>query len=192
MMLVPILGEYIAIPGLADAGNEVLRWGSFIGAFALFLGLFATFRFHGRHISRQTPGQWYFSALVLVSLIVMFASGYIAKDLHTWILNEIWVVAQTAILTTSGFFMFTAIYRAFKAKSLEVVALLLSGTFVGFSIAPIFGAFPILPALGDWVTNVPNLAGQRGIMIGVAIGLIATAVRAILGYETSLFGGGGE
>ena len=40
-----------------------------------------------------------------------------------------------------------------------------------------------LPAIKDWVFDVPMLAGMRGILLGVALGTLATGLRVLLGVD---------
>ena len=49
--------------------------------------------------------------------------------------------------------------------------------------------FPGLTAL---ILGVANTAGQRAIMIGIALGIAATSLRVILGVDRSYLGSGGD
>jgi hypothetical protein len=39
-----------------------------------------------------------------------------------------------------------------------------------------------------WIMNYPNLAGQRAIMIGIGLGVVAMSLRLILGIERTYLG----
>jgi ABC-type dipeptide/oligopeptide/nickel transport system permease subunit len=43
-------------------------------------------------------------------------------------------------------------------------------------------------SIGNWIKDVPQMAGQRAIIIGMAVGLIAIFVRTILGLERAQLG----
>jgi len=47
-----------------------------------------------------------------------------------------------------------------------------------------------LETMTSWLLNIPNAAGFRGIVLGVALGIIATSVRIIFGVEKTYMGGG--
>jgi len=41
-----------------------------------------------------------------------------------------------------------------------------------------------------WIMNVPNLAAQRAIVIGIGLGIVATALKVVLGIERGYMGKG--
>jgi len=47
-----------------------------------------------------------------------------------------------------------------------------------------------LSQVASWIMTFPQTAGQRAIMIGIALGLVSTSLRIILGIERSHLGGG--
>jgi hypothetical protein len=46
-----------------------------------------------------------------------------------------------------------------------------------------------LPAIQDWIMEVPQNAAKRAIIIGAALGVMATGLRVILGIERSYLSG---
>jgi hypothetical protein len=90
----------------------------------------------------------------------------------------------------------SASYRAFRARSFAATLLLIAGALVMLGRVPV-GAFiggtvggheVTVSTIADWILNVPNLAAKRGIMIGVGLGMTATAMKIILGIETTYLG----
>ena len=69
--------------------------------------------------------------------------------------------------------------------------ILLGRTFVGTLVTswlPDSLSFLRIPDLFNWIMNIPNTAGQRAIMIGIALGVVSTSIKLILGIERSYLG----
>jgi len=97
-----------------------------------------------------------------------------------------------------AFFVASASYRAFRAKNREATILLITafiillgrtpvGHYVTFWLPSSLDFFHI-PVLANWIMAIPNLAGQRAIMIGISLGVISMSLRMILGIERGYMG----
>ena len=61
------------------------------------------------------------------------------------------------------------------------------------SNAPIFTvAFPPFKTAGNWIMDIPNMATNRAVTMGAALGAIALAIRTLMGRERGYLRGGGE
>ena len=71
-----------------------------------------------------------------------------------------------------------------------IIIFLVGRTIYGYLILVGGGEFHHLtvPALVNWIMMVPQLAGQRAIMIGICLGIISMSLRLILGVERSYLG----
>ena len=95
-----------------------------------------------------------------------------------------------------AFYIASAAYRAFRARSAEATLLLITAMLVMLWRIPMGEAFLKLfhPNLPDWINlyvmNGFNLAVQRGIIIGAALGAAAMSLRIMLGIERTYMGKG--
>jgi len=48
----------------------------------------------------------------------------------------------------------------------------------------------VFSKLSSWIMNFPVAGGQRAIAIGIALGIMSSSLRVILGIERSHIGGG--
>lgn len=119
-----------------------------------------------------------------------------------WFLYEYLMQPITATMfALLAFYVASAAFRAFRAKNLEAVLLLATAFIVLLSqieeplLALVTGVPPqsqdlVLPQAARWIRSVFNAAGQRAIIIGIAMGVAATSLRVLLGRDRSYLGEG--
>ncbi len=165
-----------------------------IVAFALLLGLVNVLRVHVRKISRREEG-WIYSIALLAVAVVVLVAGIPGSDTRfvTWIFDNVLFPLKAATFSLLAFFVATAAYRGFRLRSLESFAFMVAAIMVLLGQVPV-GRYlsELVPAAKDWLLAVPATAGARGIIIGVALGTIATGVRVLVGIDRPYGGEGGS
>ena len=136
---------------------------------------------------------------MLVTIVVGFFWGQGqtkidgAQTAFGWIYDYTMVPLQATMFSILAFFIASAAYRAFRARSREAAVLLVAAVIVMMGRVPL-GQFlvPWSWDVAQWLLNVINSAVRRAILIGVSMGIVALSVKIILGYERSYLGGGKE
>ena len=187
-----MVSEYfLNIKMLKTWGVEMQNWTVIIAAFALGLAAVSLVRNHGRKIVERR-GEWYNSAFLLVGLFATAASGIVNKQsaLFKFIFDRMMTPLGSAFYAMVAYYLFSAAYRTFRARSVEATALLVAGVIVMLGRAPVGEAiWKQFPVLADWIMKWPNLAVSRGVLIGAAVGSVGTGIRIILGIDRGYLGG---
>ena len=189
-----------------------------VGIFYYILAVTSLIRVHKGKIKRKKKG-WGFSYITIISLIVTAIVGVLGGAYQpTQITGRLietfgWQIEQGTFLmviytyiqipmgatmfSLLAFFIASAAFRAFKARSLTAVLLLVTAFVVMLGRVPIGELItsklpPVLQLsnIVEWILNFPNMAAQRGILMGVGLGMIATSLKIILGIERGYLGGG--
>jgi len=96
---------------------------------------------------------------------------------------------QSTMFALLAFYIASAAYRAFRARSALATLLLLAALIVMLRFNPYLGIFgQYLERTTSWLLNVPNLAAKRAIIIGIGLGSVATALKVMLGIERAYMG----
>lgn len=121
-----------------------------------------------------------------------------------WLYEYTFKPLQATIFAMLAFYVASAAFRAFRAKNFEAI-LLLGTAFIillGRTAAGVFltdfipEGSPVaglrLENLTVYLMNVFNTAGNRAIMIGIALGTASVSLKILLGVDRSYLGSGEE
>lgn len=184
--IVVLLGQFITNATLDDIVAALVGWGAIVAAFALLLGLANLVVFHAKRIAardKQMPYSILILAAALVVFLVVLPSGGTGPA-GQWVMRYIYQPLEASFLALLVFFIATAVYRALRVRTWEMALFALAAVVVLIGSAPFTQALsPLFPAAREWVVNVPALAGGRGILLGVALGIIATGLRLLTGID---------
>lgn len=169
-------------------------WALVLASVAFILGGINVIQVNFPKIFRRERDWGYKLALVgsaVVTAVVGFAQGKEGRA-FMYIYDNVFAPANATMFALLSFFIASAAFRAFRARNFEATLMLVAAILVMIAVIPpgewISTHFP---ALKDWILDYPNNAGRRAIMIGAALGAVATGLRIILGFERSHLGSDG-
>lgn len=186
---------YFVVKAASDLAIQIRNWAVILATFALGVGTINLMVVWGKDI-RGKKGRWYLSIWGIFMFFAMVVTGLLGPVIGTdpsfvWIYNNVNLALDPTMYALNAFFITSATYRAFRTRSKEAAVLLLAGCLVMLRNAPIgLVLWSGFEPVGSWIMNVPNTAGFRAIMIGGAIGLVATGLRTLLGRERGYLAGG--
>ena len=154
-------------------------------------------------IARRQP-DWQYKIVLVAMLVFTVAIGLKEgrhwqddKTISMFLYNEIYSSMQSTMFALLAFFIASAAFRAFRVRTMEAGLLAAAALIVMLGRVPIgdqiTGWLPgplRLGAVQDWIMNVPQNAAKRAVLMGAALGVMATGLRVILGIERSYLGGG--
>lgn len=189
---VMIFAFFVPQKDVVEFSQSLLIWVTIVGGFTLLLGIVSIMRVN-LNVVKKRERDWVFKVLLIFSLLIMSLSGiFFGMEENTpfhWILQEIQAPMMSTMFSLLAFFIASAAYRAFRARTMEATLLLVTSVIVMMGRIP-FGqlVWKGLPGFTDWIMAYPNLAVQRGILIGAALGAASMSLRIILGLERTYMG----
>ncbi|KAF0244188.1 MAG: hypothetical protein FD180_2698 [Planctomycetota bacterium] len=188
-----IIQYFVPHPISQKALGMTQKWLVIVVFVALLLGLGSLLQSHLRKIKAQSAG-WGYSVVTLTVLALTVAAGFHPNNDKPggpllWAYTNAYSPMSSTMFSLLGFFIASAAFRAFRARSLEATLLLCTAVIVMLGQVPLGAYIPGVSNISAWILGVPLTAAKRALTFGVALGSIATALRIIFGIERSYLGG---
>jgi len=168
--------------------SVLIGWAIILAAFALLLGIFNLAMVHWKKIGAEGPSNINSIVLLISLIITMIVVSFSGPtgSWSLWIFNtfqlpvEISLIAVLAvILVYAGARLLSRRPKWYTGLFLVTVLIVLIGSVPLFFI----GEIAPLNALRGWLAQVPAVAGARGLLLGVALGTVATGLRILMGVD---------
>lgn len=191
---------------IGGISQELRIWVTIVGGFTLLLGVVSIVRTNWVAVKKRRDG-WGYKLLTLISVFAMALPAILpsswspllgrgAGSIYDWLFLYLDLPMMATMFATLAFYIASAAYRAFRARSAESTLLLITACLIMLWRVPMGEAFlNLFPGnIPDWlntyVMNGVNTAVQRGILIGAALGAASMSLRIILGIERTYMGKG--
>jgi hypothetical protein len=203
--MVMIFQFFVPHRPFAGLGDTLSDWYMIVASAAIFLGAINLLQVHFAKI-RFRAKNWQYSPVAITGFLMMIAAG-LAWGVEEgrpfdYMFQNMVVPMGATMFSLLAFFVASAAFRAFRSSNWRATLLLVSAFVVMLGRVPIgdqiwrlipgaaSGAHPnLVTEIAEWIMQVPNMAGQRAVMIGAALGVVATSLRMIFGIERSYLGG---
>jgi len=180
-------------------------------AFGYVLGGANALRVNSDAIYKRSPG-WPYKAVLVVSLLATLiigaieGPGFLNEGMRSkWIYDWIYSPMSATMFALLAFFIASAAFRAFRIRTVEAGLLAVAALIVMLGRVPLgdlmsdwLFTLPWLPGAPhtfhlstaqEWIMDIPQNAAKRAILIGAALGVMATGLRVILGIERTYLSG---
>lgn len=204
-----VLLGYFKVPVLEGFSGLLLQLASQLAAVVVLVGAINLFLVHAKKLTGNTPG-WFYSlftlfglvAVVLLNVAAPFMAPFLPEDVvlgvgpasaaNLFIFKYVQTAASAAISGLIFFFLVLAGYRLLgRRMTIATLAFVVSAVITLLALAPwpTFLPNPEVYAnttLRDFLrtlTLIPSIAGARGLLLGIALGVVATGLRVLLAQD---------
>ena len=189
--LIVFIPYFIPIPSLDWFSNELITITAITSAFTIALAVYSQFRRGFSFINRRSRG-WIFKAYMLVTLVLMVIFYVLWGDStgpYNWVMYSIITPLSSVNYSILVFYMASTGARAFRARNLKALLLLITGFIVLFYQAPLTGAFfPQITVPANYIRGTLVTAASTMFLISVTVGAIVFGMRVLMGKEPNVLG----
>ena len=204
------------IPYTASWGEDkVAVWFDIVASIAVILGSLNLLKMSLKKISDRRPGWGYAAITVTAFAATLFVGlgkigvnpsekypdfAWSGNHLENgsafwWMYQYVYYPLAATMFALLAFFIASAAFLAFRAKNAEAIVLLgtafvilVGRTYFGTVLSGPLPEDLQFSALTGTIMSVFNLAGNRAIMIGIALGTVSLSLRILMGVDRSYIG----
>lgn len=183
--------------------NAYVDWEIVIGIFGGILAYISFYRAHTMRIFKKAPAWPYSLVAIAISAVMIFFGFIQGTETGTFFSNAYFYVLvsiEGTMFSLLAFYISSAAYRAFRARSAQATALLIAAIIVMLGRIPlgeqmsvwkyIWSGAPSFSDIANWILNVPNMAAKRAMNLGIGLGIMMLSLKIVLGIERSYMGSG--
>lgn len=193
-----MIGFFVPHPWVRNGYEDLQNWALILVGLTYVLGVANVLRVNLRGVA-QKQADWPFKLVLVVGLFVMMAIGFSEGDAYldtsskfSWMYRNLYSPMSATMFALLAFFIASAAFRAFRIRSPEAMLLAIAAFILMIGRVPVGNMIShYIPDAADWLMEVPQNAAKRGILIGAALGVMATGIRLILGLEKTYGSGEG-
>jgi len=188
-----MFAQYFSQHPVARHFNQaILEYWQIIFAFALIVGVVSFAQVSLKKIRRGEDRSYRLVSLVGLGImpVVALIWGTGIDSPFMWVFENVQAPMQSTVFALLAFFVASASFRGFRARSIPAAVLLTAALIALLSRSELgswLGSW--LPDVSDWIRNNPSMSARRAILIGIGLGSLTTSLRVIIGIERTWLGG---
>lgn len=185
--IVVLLGYFLQIELLGNLRVVLLEWATILVATALLIGIINLFVVHWRKSTTDQSSRINSIALLVGLVITLAVAGWFGPTdpYSLWIFNYVLIPIEASLMGILAVVLVYAGVRLLRRKpNLLSIVFIATAVVILLMTGPLFGIdIPGLSELRIWIGKVPAVAGMRGILLGVSLGIIAAGLRILIGAD---------
>jgi hypothetical protein len=185
--LIVLLGYFIPIGPLGVLRTLMVEWAGILVVVALLVGVVNLYQVHWQKMTTDSPSRIYSIVLIVSLSLTLLVVGWFGPvhGVSLWLFNYIQVPIESSLMALLTIILVIAVIRMFRRRiNFLSILFVITVFFILIASSPMVEVqVPALTTLQTWVTQVPAVAGARGILIGITLGILATGLRILIGSD---------
>ena len=185
--IIVLLGYFLQVDLLVNLRIVLLEWATILVATALLIGVINLFVVHWRKSTTDQPNRANSIALLVGLVMTLGVAGWFGPTdpYSMWIFNYILIPIEASLMGILAVVLVYAGVRLLRRKpNLLSIVFIATAVIILLMTGPLFGIdVPGLSELRIWIGKVPAVAGGRGILLGISLGIVAAGLRILIGAD---------